>query len=140
MCFKSNNNKKKFVEMIFHFSLKNDLFHRRGQNMVPIHFCNYIHWDTFLTEFYIFCWKCTIEPFLHDSFALQRGKNILIFGKIPRKKSENFIFFFETVIRCRFFLWIFSQNFQKTIKIPLSETRKKNKNAIIGSVYLKGTF
>ena len=129
MCIKSYN-KKFFVEMIFHFLLTNDLFHRRGQKMVPIHFCNYIHWDTFLTKFYTFCSKCTIEPFFTRFFcnvAIERGKNILFFRKILRKKSENLIFFWERVIRRRFFLWNFPENFQKTVKTPLSKTRNKNK-------------
>ena len=47
-------NKKNFGEMIFHFLLKNDLFNWRGQKMFPIHFYNYIHWDTFLTSFILF--------------------------------------------------------------------------------------
>ena len=68
-CVSNHTTKKKFMEMIFHFLLKNDLFHRRGQEMVPIHFCNYIHWDTFHTKFYRFCLKCIIEPFFTRFFC-----------------------------------------------------------------------
>ena len=59
---------KKFMEMIFHFSLKHDLFHRRGEKIVPIHFCNYIHRDTFLARFYTFYSKCTIKLFFTRFF------------------------------------------------------------------------
>ena len=101
--------KQKLLEMIFHFLLKNDLFNRRGQKMVPIHFYNYIYWDTFLTKFYTFCSHCTIDPFFHTILLHYSivSYSILFFRKIPRKKPLNFSSL-ETVIRRRFFLWIFS--------------------------------
>ena len=78
MCIKSYN-KKFFVEMIFHFLLTNDLFHRRGQKMVPIHFCNYIHQGCnilayieihLLPSFKLFAQTAQLNHFLHDCFAL----------------------------------------------------------------------
>ena len=103
LCIKSYN-KKIFVEMIFHFLLTNDLFHRRGQKVVPIHVCNYKHWDTFLTKFYTFCSKCAIEPFF-TRFFLHYSVMVRIFYFLGKFQG---IFFFETLIRRRFFLWIFS--------------------------------
>ena len=136
MCIKSYNNKK-FVEMIFHFLLKNDLFHRRGQKMVPIHFCNYINWDTFLTNFYNFC-----SNFLHEflpSFALKRGKNILFFRKTPRKKSDNFIFWdgnTSLIFSLNFFLE-FSENNQNTAFQNKKQKQKRYRFSIFERNLLK---
>ena len=60
----------------------------------------------FSPNFILSVQSAELNHLLHDSFALQRSK-FQFFRKIPREKSENFIFF-ETVIRRRFFLWIFS--------------------------------
>ena len=49
----------------------------------------------FLPNFILFAQSAELNHFLHDSFPLQRGKNILFFRKIPRKKSKNFIFFWD---------------------------------------------
>ena len=60
---------RNFVEMIFHFSFKNDLFHRRGQKTVPIHFCNYVYTEIqFLLSFILFAQRVQLTHFLHDSF------------------------------------------------------------------------
>ena len=59
--------------------LKNDLFHRRGQKMVPIHFCNYMHQGCnilayieihLLPSFKLFAQTAQLNHFLHDCFAL----------------------------------------------------------------------
>ena len=53
----------------------------------------------FLPSFIDFAQSAQLNHFLHNSFALERGKNILFFRKIPRKKSENFVCLFF------FFFW-----------------------------------
>ena len=47
----------------------------------------------FLPSFILFPQSAQLNHFLHDSFALQRGKNILFLRKTPKEKSENFKFF-----------------------------------------------
>ena len=129
--------KKQTKQKKFHFLLKNDLFNGRGQKIVPIHFYNYIYWDTFLTKFYTFCLHCAIDLYFHKILLHYSivSYSILFFRKIPRKKPVNFSCF-ETVIRRRFFLWIFSKNFPKTIKTPFSKRNNQDKSAV-GLVYLK---
>ena len=126
MCIKSYKNKS-FMEMIFHFSLKNDLFHRRGQKMVPIHFCNCIHWDKFLTKFHTFCSKCTIEPFFYMIFLHCSVVRMFYFlGKFEGKNPR--IFFCSTSSPEQFFFFEFFRRVfrnQSKHRFPKQEIKTK---------------
>ena len=117
MCIKSCN-KKNFMDMIFPFSLKNGRFIEESRKWFP--FISVITYTEihFLPSFILFAQSAQLNHFLHDSFGLQRGKNILLFRKILRKKSDNFIFFFQPRPQSNFFslnfFGEFSENNQNT--------------------------
>ena len=61
---------KKFVEIIFHFLLKNDLFREEGRKWFPFIFVVTYTEIHFLPSFILFAQSAQLNHFLHDSFAM----------------------------------------------------------------------
>ena len=81
---------------LFIFRLTITCFREEGRKLFPFVFVMTYTEIHFLPIFMLFPQSAQLNHFSHNSLALQRGKNILFFRKIPRNKSDNFRFFWDS--------------------------------------------